>query len=295
MSESPSLSSYLVFNTVARSGNLSSAAKELLISQPAVSRSLSKLEDSLSVKLFIRTSRGVRLTSEGEFLYARTRDAFTSLQNAEKSIRHIKELKLGHLRVGVSNSLYRFLLTDRLKSFLRLHPGFKIDLSLSTSGQVFDLVENGITDIGLICRPQSLHRLEYIELIQLHDIFAASPAYIESLEASFPPGKKNPVSTGNLLLPEKDNDTRRRFNSLLSASNVTPFKITECKSPESAIDLALSGLGIIGIPKEFIKKELDSGELVRIPFSSNITSAGLVYEKTSLQSESVEAFLELYK
>ena len=59
------LSSYRIFNAVAETGNLSKAAKELFISQPAISKAVSKLEQNLSVKLFTRNSRGVKLTERG--------------------------------------------------------------------------------------------------------------------------------------------------------------------------------------------------------------------------------------
>ena len=63
------LSQYKIFYEVAKAGNISKAAKELYISQPAISKAISKLEDSLGLSLFTRSSRGVQLTSEGEILF----------------------------------------------------------------------------------------------------------------------------------------------------------------------------------------------------------------------------------
>ena len=63
------LSSYRIFYTVANTKNISKAAKELYISQPAISKSIQKLEESLGTKLFERSSRGVALTDSGELLY----------------------------------------------------------------------------------------------------------------------------------------------------------------------------------------------------------------------------------
>ena len=65
------LSSYYVFYIAAKTGNISAASKELYISQPAVSKSITKLEANLNTKLLIRSSRGVTLTREGEILYER--------------------------------------------------------------------------------------------------------------------------------------------------------------------------------------------------------------------------------
>ena len=73
------LSQYKIFYEVAKAGNISKAAKELYISQPAISKAISKLEDSLGLPLFTRSSRGVQLTPEGEILFTHAREAFDAL------------------------------------------------------------------------------------------------------------------------------------------------------------------------------------------------------------------------
>ena len=70
------LSHYKIFYEVAKAGNISKAAKELFISQPAISKSISKLEDGLGVTLFVRSSRGVQLTEEGRLLFHYAESAF---------------------------------------------------------------------------------------------------------------------------------------------------------------------------------------------------------------------------
>ena len=81
------LSSYWIFYTVANAGNISKAAKELYISQPAISKSIQKLEENLNCKLFSRSSRGVLLTDEGQLLYGHVKEAFETVcgQGTERS------------------------------------------------------------------------------------------------------------------------------------------------------------------------------------------------------------------
>jgi len=81
------LSSYRIFYAVANTGNISKAAKELYISQPAISKSVKKLEENIGVKLFERSSRGVVLTSEGELLYTHVKSAFETLTLGEEKLR----------------------------------------------------------------------------------------------------------------------------------------------------------------------------------------------------------------
>ena len=101
------------FYEVAKAGNISKAAKELYISQPAISKAISKLEDSLGLSLFTRSSRGVQLTSEGEILFEHAKEAFDTLSRGEQELKRIQEFDIGHLRIGVSNTLcntYFFLI-----------------------------------------------------------------------------------------------------------------------------------------------------------------------------------------
>lgn len=94
------LSQYRIFYAVAKAGNISRAAKELYISQPAISKSISKLEDSLNTVLFTRNSRGVQLTDEGQVLFEHTRDAFEELAKGEQELKRIREFNMGHIRIA---------------------------------------------------------------------------------------------------------------------------------------------------------------------------------------------------
>ena len=104
------LSGYKIFYEVASCGNISKAAKKLYISQPAISKSIVKLEDGLDTKLFHRNSRGVTLTEEGTVLYRYIKDAFDNINNAETELKRMKDFNIGHLQIGVSTTLCRYIL-----------------------------------------------------------------------------------------------------------------------------------------------------------------------------------------
>ncbi len=298
MPEAPTLTSYLVFNTVAKRGNLSAAAKELLISQPAVSRSLSKLEEGLSVKLFIRNSRGVRLTEEGAILYEHTKTAFDSLDQAQKCIQRINSLGLGTLRIGASTSLCRYLLTPKLKDFVKRCPNMKPQISLGFSPSIMGDVENGVLDVGLISKLPSVHRLEYIELMQLTDTFVAAPEYIKKQKKlGISPDSKEIFENGTLFLPEEGSYTRHHVDAILDFNQVLPSSITDVKDSDSLHAFALSGVGIAAVAREFVADELKNGSLVELPLSlgGSKRSVGLCYDKTTLQSKALNSFLSIYR
>ena len=95
------LNYYKVFYTAAKYKNISKAADALYISQPAISKTLSKLEENLNCTLFYRTSRGITLTAEGQLLYERIQEAFQILESGEEELHRMNELELGQIRIGV--------------------------------------------------------------------------------------------------------------------------------------------------------------------------------------------------
>ncbi len=295
MDEALSLSSYLVFNTVAKSGNISAAAKELVLSQPAVSRSLKKLEDGLSVKLFVRNSRGVRLTSEGELLYAHTRTAFDSLQAAESTLRQGHTEGVGAISLGVSDYLCKNFATPLLRSFLLKYPKVKFDIHTGSSPELFRQVEDGALEAALICRPLSVHRLEYWETADIRDIFVAAPTYLDTYMSSFPTtGPGDIFGRATLLLPKSGSSSRNFINSALSAHLILPASITEVGDPDTALDLALSGLGLALVPYKAAEDSIKKGTLTEVPFPEELPprSIGLVYKKTGTQTQVLNDLLK---
>ena len=99
------LEHYKIFKAVADTGNISATAKELYLSQSAVSQSIKILEDSLGVRLFSRTSRGVMLTSDGNTLYEYVSSALSLLEAGETRLGETKNLVRGELKIGASNTL----------------------------------------------------------------------------------------------------------------------------------------------------------------------------------------------
>lgn len=292
MNEAASLTSYLVFNTVAARLNLSEAAKELLISQPAVSRSISKLEQVLAVKLFVRGSRGVKLTSEGEVLYEHTKEAFSSLDEGEQAIRNISRSGFGNIRVGADLTLCRRVLSPALKRFSGTKPMVKVDLSFDDSETIFQNVEKGLLDVGLIYRPSSVHRLVWKELFQITGTFVCTPSYLQTLKCD----PKEVLSKGTILLPPRESSSYIHLMHTLDLNGIQPCSVVEVKAPELITDFALSDLGIAYVTREFVTDSLASGALCEIVPATlpPAGSVGICCERTSLQSGSVIRFMDIF-
>ena len=122
---------YKVFYHVAKTGSLTQAAKLLSVSQPAVSQSIKLLEEQLGTPLFTRVSRGMRLTPEGELLYAYVSKGYEQIEIGEQKLKQMRNLELGEVRIGASDMtlqfyLLPFLALTQLQSLLQepLLPSF---------------------------------------------------------------------------------------------------------------------------------------------------------------------------
>ncbi len=174
------LNNYVIFHTVAKAGNISKAANQLYISQPAISKAISKLEEELGTALFNRSSRGVTLTEEGQVLYEYVERAFDSLNMGEENLKNYKELGIGHIRIGVSTSLCKHILLDYLKDFIRENPNIKFSIDCHSTVNTIKLLKNDDIDIGLICNTELPKGIVYSPVKEIHDVFVASPEYLDN-------------------------------------------------------------------------------------------------------------------
>ena len=133
------LSLYNIFLAVAEAGSTLGAAKTLFISQPAVSKAISKLEASLEVSLFVRSKKGVRLTDDGLILYDRIKNAFEYIDEGESVIRERNSLGTGHIKIGVSSTLCKYILLPYLSLTPRtiLTYVFRLNVILQGKPQIF--------------------------------------------------------------------------------------------------------------------------------------------------------------
>lgn len=263
------LSQYRIFHAVAQAGNISKAARELYISQPAISKSISKLEDSLSTTLFIRNSRGVQLTEEGKILFRHTQAAFEELAYGEQELHRIREFNLGHIRIGVSNTLCRFIMLPYLKGFIEQYPHIKITIESQSSSHTLTMLEQQRIDIGLVAKPENSKNITFFPIMEIEDIFVASPSYLENLSLREGPDT-DIFQTGNIMLLDKHNITRNYIDSYMSANHIEANNLLQVTTMDLLIEFARIGLGIGCVIREFVKEDLQNGRLIEIPLGNPI-------------------------
>lgn len=289
------LSQYRIFYAVAKARNISKAAKELYISQPAISKSISKLEDSLGTTLFTRNSRGVQLTEEGQVLFEHTQAAFEELSIGEMELKRIREFNLGHIRIGVSNTLCRFILVSYLKDFIDQYPHIKITIESQSTMRTMVMLEQQRIDIGLVAEPKAQKGQVFLPVMDIEDIFVATPSYLENLRLR-EGADADVFQVGNIMLLDKHNITRNYIDDYMSINNITANNLLELTTMDLLIEFARIGLGIGCVIREFVKEDLESGRLVQLKLDTPIhkRTIGFAYH-AARTSKALDTFIGFCK
>ena len=139
---------YRIFRTVAEEESISAAAKTLFISQSAVSQSIHQLEEQLQVRLFSRQPRGVTLTGEGRVLYDYVRSAISLIETGEEKVQQTRELMMGELVIGASDTVTRSLLLPYLQRFHERYPAIRLKVLNGTSYEALQMLRAGQVDLA---------------------------------------------------------------------------------------------------------------------------------------------------
>ena len=129
---------YRIFYYVASCGSVSRAAAELRNNQPNLTRAIKNLETELGCALFLRTNRGMKLTPEGERLFAHIRVAFQQIERGETELQELRELRRGSVTIAASEIALRSMLLPVLQEFRRLHPDITLKISNHTTPQAIE-------------------------------------------------------------------------------------------------------------------------------------------------------------
>ncbi|HBI74325.1 MAG TPA: LysR family transcriptional regulator, partial [Lachnospiraceae bacterium] len=229
---------------------------------------------------------------EGRLLYEHTRNAFQTIQQAEESIKKINELGIGHLKIGASTTLCKYLLLPYLKAFVRQNPHIKITIESQSTYHTLKRLEKNTLDIGLVAKPENEKAFQFYSLGGIEDIFVATPDYLDNLKLR--EHDSDVFSTANIMLLDPENVTRKYINQYFLENQIEPNHILEVTNMDLLIEFAKTGLGIACVIKEFVLPELENGTLIQIPLKVpvNKREVGFTYHKNSFLSDSMKKFLD---
>ena len=244
---------YRVFYHVATTLSFSEASKQLFISQSAVSQSIKVLEKKLDQPLFIRSTKKVQLTPEGEILLRHVEPAMNLIRKGESQLLEAHSLGGGQLRIGASDTICRYYLVPYLKRFHQEFPGVHIKVTNHTSIDCAKALENGEVDFIVVNFPNSALTgdLETRTIYEFHDVFIANPAAFPLMDQklTFAQLLKQPI-----MMLDRRSTTSEFLHHIFQKNQLDLVPEIELSSNDLLIDLARIGLGIAFVPDYCLPK-----------------------------------------
>ena len=238
---------YKVFYHVASTLSFSEASKQLFISQSAVSQSIKTLERKLDQTLFIRSTKHVQLTPEGEILFKHIEPAMNLIQKGENQLLEANSLNGGQLRIAASDTICRYYLVPYLNRFHKAYPNVHIKVFNFTSIECAHVLENGQVDFILSNYPNSgllaSHSVRSIH--EFHDVFVANAEAfpLKDQVLTLEELKEYPI-----MMLDRKSTTSEFLHSMFQRSHLDLVPEIELSSNDLLIDLARIGLGIAFVP-----------------------------------------------
>jgi LysR family transcriptional regulator, cyn operon transcriptional activator len=283
---------YRVFYFTAKAGSLSKAAEELFITQPAVTHAIKQLEAKLGGQLFFRTSKGVKLTAEGEVLFTYIEQAYHFISNGERKIAEMHQLTEGDIKIGAGDTLCRHYLLPHLKTFHEAYPKIKIQVTNRTTPETITLLKEGKIDIGLVNLPISDNKMNIQETIRVEDCFIAGLKYKHLAET---PIALEQLINYPIILLEKGSSTRAYIDGFVEEQGLTMIPEIELGSMDLLLAFARDGFGIACVIKDFITQELSSDSIYEIELEKPIPprNIGIVTLKGTPLSAAAKHLFEI--
>ena len=259
---------YKTFYYVAKNKNISRAANELLVSQPAVSKSIKTLEEQLNTKLFIRKRDGMELTETGEVFYKKVKNAMELISSAENDVEVINNMDSGILNIGASKTILQEFLMEHITKFHKIYPNINIRIFTDGTQDLIKKTKMGIVDVIFINMPYNIPiDFESVNVLNLHDCLVANNTYKHLKGKKI---TKKDLEKLPLLLLTKGTITRNRLDDYCAKNNIEIHPEMEFGSNTLIKEFTHAGFGVGLLTEELVKKEIENNELFRLDINLDL-------------------------
>ncbi len=278
---------YKVFYYVAKAGNISQAAQQLAISQPAVSQAIKQLETLLGVKLFRRVSKGVKLTGEGLLLFSHVEKGYEQIELGVQKVRRMQNLELGEIRIGASDMTLQFYLLPYLERFHERYPDIKVIVTNAPTPETLRFLEEGRIDFGIVSTPfEQVSDVEIMTVREIEDIFVAGRKFTSYKNRTL---DLQELEALPLIFLEKNTSTRSYMDKYLEKNGVKVQPEFELATSDMIVQFAHRNLGVGCVVRDFAKEYLEAGQLFELRFNKMIPKRQFCVVKSTKLSLPVAA------
>lgn len=287
---------YKMFYAVAKHGSLSKAAEELYVSQPAASQAIKQLEKQLDTPLFNRVHHGMELSAQGgRLIFDDVEKAIKLLAGVEEKLAVLKSKATGTLRIGASETIFQYVLSEKIVAFREKYPHVKIELISDVSPKITALIKKDECDIGFLNLPIATNDDVNItrSVFCLNDVFIAGERFsaLKGRQITLAELVKYP-----LILMDENTVARETANNYASSHGVKFTPAVEVNSWGFMKRLVSDGMGIGCIPREYALNKLESGAIFEVSVvpAPPSRSVGMALSENVNYTFALQAFIGLF-
>lgn len=287
----PSVRQLRAFVAVYHAGQVSAAAEQLALTQPAVSVLLRELEDKLGVKLFDRSTRALRRTEAAVEAIAYAERALAELEGMVADMAELAGARRGRLRIAATSTVAQTLLPEALRRFGVTHPGLRVEIEDLAPGEFVETLLAGRVDFGVGTLEAAVPGLQ--ETVFLEDALAAVALEAPDFAAGRPITWKQ-LAALPLIAVKPGYGVRRRIDAAAESAGVRLRMVHEVSLLTTAVALAASGLGVAVVPASLLAGEdrrgLVARKLTRPAVPRNVA---VIHKQERSLSPAAQAFADL--
>ena len=252
------------FAALARRGSFTLAAKDLFLTQSAVSHAIKALEDDVGCRLLDRVGRRVLLTQAGEQFLRHTEKILREMEAARAGLESLSKWGYGRLRVGASTTACQHILPTVLREFRQSYPKCAIRIEPGDHGQQLELLRGGHIDLAIVIESpgKSLTEFTFVPLFEDELRFLIAPLHPWAKAGRAP---RESIEAETLVLYNKTSQTFRLVSEYFREEKVALNNFIELGSMEAIKELVKIGIGAGVLAPWIARAELENGSLVSVP------------------------------
>ena len=288
---------YKIFYYVAKYENLTKAATALKTSQPAVTRTIHKLEGELGCRLFTRSKTGMKLTPEGRTFYGYVAAGCAQFFKGENDLSNLISLENGTIYISATETALHCYLFQAMEEFNSLYPNVRFKILNNSSTESVNAVKEGKVDLAFVSANLQVAKPLRMKILRKYrDILIAGMRFEELKAGKEELSLKELVSYPWISLTA-ETITRRFLNEYFEKNGLTFAPDMELATTDMILPAVRHNLGLGFIPAEFADAELKSGQVFEIKVKEKLPERNivLIYDMEYPQSIAAKEFQKFLK
>ena len=245
---------YRVFYIVKKNGNFSKAAEELNTTQPAISYKVKKLEEILGVKLFIRDTRPLKLTSEAEIIMPYIENAVNGIEMGIRRLEEFNKIEIGKIIIGVPSHISIFLLTDKIKEFNKKFQKIRMKLVSKPTKELFEMLKNNELDFIIDSSPfDNINNFIVRKISREKCVFACNKIQTQLLDKKYDLKSLNEQSIP-IIIPSVSSSNTKELKNVYKKYKVEFEPLYEVTTSEMIVEMIRKNIGIGYLFERMVKQ-----------------------------------------